>query len=88
MSWVTDNVTSSAVPYFWAEVVVRGETKEQYNTWDGSRNWQSRAELVKMAHDPPRYERRLCTASMGIDRAIGDALSGCFLDWRGSRRLA
>ena len=66
MSWVTDNVTSAAAQYFWSEVVVRGETKEQYNTWDGSRNWQNRAELVKVAHDPPRYERRLpnCTVEV------------------------
>lgn len=66
MSWVTDNVTSSGVPGHWADVVVRAETVEQYNTFNGPMNWQSRATLVKVSHDPPRYERRLPDSTVEV----------------------
>ena len=44
------------------EVRANGTTDTLYTydvTGDGPSNWRSRATLVKMAHDPPRYERRL-----------------------------
>jgi RHS repeat-associated protein len=59
MSWVEDNNTASQAPYAWENVVVRGDTFEQYNSYSGYTHWRSRATLVKIAHDPPNYERRL-----------------------------
>ena len=78
MSWVEDNTTWAGVPGYWATVVVRGETEEDYNTFDGPTNWRSRATLVKVAHDPPRYERTLPDGTVEVftfpDR--GPSLSG------------
>ncbi|MGE4223712.1 MAG: cysteine peptidase family C39 domain-containing protein [Vicinamibacterales bacterium] len=66
MSWVEDNNTSSGAPYSWENVVVRGDTFEQYNNYSGYTHWRSRATLVKVAHDPPRYERRLPSGTVEV----------------------
>lgn len=59
LSWVEDNNTSAAAPYSWENVTVRGFGTEQYNSYDGSTYWSSRATLNKVTHDPPLYERVL-----------------------------
>jgi RHS repeat-associated protein len=58
-SYVTDNNTSVLAPYEWTHVLLRGEGSESYNSYSGYTHWKSRAELSKVAHDPPRYERGL-----------------------------
>jgi RHS repeat-associated protein len=59
LSYVWDNNTMIVAPFAWTEVILRGEGKEMFTTYDSSMYWRSRATLVKVANDPPRYERRL-----------------------------
>lgn len=66
MSWVEDNNTSAAAPYSWENVVVRGDTFEQYNNYSGYTHWRSRATLVKVSHDPARYERQLPNGTVEV----------------------
>jgi RHS repeat-associated protein len=59
LSYVQDNNTMLAPPWAWTHVVLRGEGIERYTGYVGGTHWRSRATLVQVAHNPPRYERRL-----------------------------
>ncbi|MGC4082340.1 MAG: hypothetical protein QM736_09605 [Vicinamibacterales bacterium] len=59
LAYVTDNNTTTVMPYTWTSVTLRGEGSEDYNSYSGSVNWRTRAELVQVATNPPRYERTL-----------------------------
>ncbi|HEU4691006.1 MAG TPA: RHS repeat-associated core domain-containing protein, partial [Vicinamibacterales bacterium] len=59
ISYVQDNISILAPPWSYIHVVLRGEGVEQYTGSSGYTHWRSRAALVQVAHNPPRYERRL-----------------------------
>jgi len=59
LSYVLDNVTLTAPPWIVTSVVVRGGSRENFTSYTGFTHWKSRATLVQVANDPPRYERRL-----------------------------
>ena len=59
LSYVTDNNTMLVAPFAWTDVVLRSEGIEKYTSFGGSTHFKSRATLVQVANDPPRYERRL-----------------------------
>lgn len=67
LSYVVDNNSSIAAPYTWTDVVLSNGGFEQYNGYAGGvTHWKSRATLVQVSHDPPRYERRLPDASVEV----------------------
>jgi YD repeat-containing protein len=66
LSYVADNNTMPVAPFAWTQVFLRGESIENYTTYDGNTHWRSRATLVKVAHDPPRYERKLPDGTMEV----------------------
>lgn len=66
LSYVQDNNSTVLPPYAWTSVLLRGESVESFNSFSGFTHWKSRATLVKVANDPPRYERRLPDGGMEV----------------------
>ena len=58
LAYVTDNAYQITPPYTSATVFLRGHGKEWYESSSNTHS-MSRAQLVKVSNDPPRYERHL-----------------------------
>jgi YD repeat-containing protein len=70
LSYIEESVMISA-PYAARIVHLRGEGVEWYHTYSPPTHWRSRAALVMVSSDPPRYERRLPDGSIEVF-ALGD----------------
>ena len=59
LAYVTDNFYQTTPPYPTAGVHLRGHGLEVYDGAFPATHSMSRAQLVKVSNDPPRYERHL-----------------------------
>jgi RHS repeat-associated protein len=65
LAYISDNNTQITPPYSTTVVYLRGAGKEIYSPYNSTSVF-SGAELVKIANDPPNYERRLLDGTVEV----------------------